>query len=267
MEIIPTILRISCPNIITIIGDKTKFWSKVEIAYSKRIDYIKKAIQDENYISLRKSFIDHLFLFKEDRDKSIAFLKDIDLKAKSIYDHLSNSKSNIDKLRSILEQLVLPETEDSKSNDRIAEIYAIDYLLSRKNIRIIELEYGLSNGKHIDCLIQNTDNNETVLVDFFSIIIDSSKVENSEKLGNFLISRIIKKYKTKTSNLKTLDCRFRVFPILWVDNIVLKENLDFLVDSESIINTEFCMLKGIENITEKKYHYVFGTIDELKYWG
>lgn len=46
-----------------------------------------------------------------------------------------------------------------------------------------------------------------------------------------------------------------------------KENLDLLLDSETILNTEFYILKGIENITDKKFNYLFGTVDELKYWG
>ena len=261
------IIKSNCPNIVSIIGGKVKFWSKVESGYLQRLALIQASIQEKNYISIRKTLIDNIILFKSERDKLSAFLRDIDFKVKTIYDNFSNNKTKVKELRIILKELILTDFKDSKSYDRIAEIYAINYLLSRKKIKIIELEYSLSNGKHIDCLIQNVENGENVLLDFVSINVDSSKVETPEKFGKFLADRIVKKYTEKTCNLKTLDYRFRVFPILWLEDRILKENFDLLVNSETNLNTEFYLLRGIENITEKKYHYLFGSIDELKYWG
>ena len=249
----------------TIIGTKKKFWSQVELKYLQRLVFIKRLIQDENYKLVRTSFIDNLIFFKAEKDKLTSFLHDIDISVKTLYDNFYESKSKVDKLRSILMQLILPIIEDSKAYDRIAEIYAINYLLCQKRIKIIELEYGLSNGKHIDCLIQNIENGENILLDFLSINVESNKVENQEKFGEFLIYRIKKKYTEKMFGLQALDYRFKVFPILWIEDKILKENFDFLFDSETILNTNFYMLRGIENITENKFHTVFGPIDEFKY--
>jgi len=263
---IQQLLEVNCPNIVTIIGKKVKFWSKVELRYLQRLNFIEELVQEKNYRSLRITLIDNLILFKSEREKLTAFLHDIDVIVKAINDNFYGCKTKIDKLRYILEQLILPEIESPKSYDRIAEIYAINYLLSQKRIRIIELEYRLSNGKHIDCLIQNIENGENFLLDFISINVDGSKVETSEKFGKWLTDKVIKKYSEKTINLKLLDYQFKVFPILWIENKILKENLELFEDSETNFNTEFYFLRGIENITENKYHTMFGSIKEMKYW-
>lgn len=265
MTNIQQMLKNKCPNIVTIIGEKAKFWSQVELTYLQRIEFIKGEIKDKNYITIRKSLIDDIILFKSERIKLTAFLFDIDLKVKTIYDNFYNNKRNVDKLRSILQQLVLPEKENPKSYDRIAEIYAIEYLLTRKHLKIVELEHGLSNGKHADCLIQVDENGEYLLLDFFSINVDTCRVESPEKFGKYLVDRIIKKYKSKTCNLQTLDYPFRLLPILWLEDKILKDNFDMLVDSETNLNTEFFTLRGIENITERKYHTLFGPISDFKY--
>lgn len=259
------ILNSNCPNIVSIVGNNDKFWSKVESRYLQRLAFLQTSIQEKNYLSIRKTLIDNIILFKSERNKLSAFLHDIDFKVKTIYDNFSSNKTKVDKLRPILKQIILTDFKESKSYDRIAEIYAIHYLISRKKIKIIELEYKLTNRKNIDCLVQNVENGEYILLDFVSI--NSSKVETPEKFGRWLADKIVLKYTQKTCNLVKLDYPFRVFPILWLEDKILKDNFDLLVDSETNLNTEFYILRGIENITDNKYHYIFGSIDELKYWG
>jgi hypothetical protein len=258
------IIKSKCPNIASIIGYNPRFWSKVESAYTQRLKLIKTSIEEGNYITVRKSLIDDMILFKKERPKLDALLSDIDLKSKTIYNSIQSDKKNVDKLRSILKELIIPEEKDSKSYDRVAEIYAIEYLLSRKNLKLIELEYKLTNGKRADCLIQNAENHEYVLYDFFSINIDTSKVEDIDNFGKLLVNRIISKYRSKTIDIET-QYPFRLLPILWIENIILKEYFDFLVDSETLLNTEFFMLRGIYNITDNQFLTLFGPIRDFKY--
>ena len=186
-----------CPNIVTIIGEKKKFWSKTENVYQKRLGYIKNEINKNKDISLRKSFIDNLIASKYEKNESLAFMREIDSRVKTIYDNFKNDKNLIDKFRQILEQLILPEEKESKSYDRIAEIFSIEYLISKKQLQIIQLEYKLDNGKQIDCLLKNIQNGINLLIDFYSINVDTNKVETPELFGKFLAERIIKKYLSK----------------------------------------------------------------------
>lgn len=259
------IIKSKCPNVVAIIGNKLKFWSSVESVYMERLEFIKKSIAEGNYIKLRKSLIDDMILFRKERTKLNAFLNDIDLKAKTIYESVLNDRKKVDKLRYILEQLILPEKVEPKSYDRIAEIYAIDYLLSRNHLELKDLEYNLTNGRQIDCLFQNTNTQEYILIDFVSINVDTDKVESAEKFAKFLANKLLNKYLYKTADLRTPHYPIRLLPVLWLEEKIFKEYFDLLVASETALNTEFFMLRGIHNVTDKKYQTIFGTISDFKY--
>jgi len=259
------LIKHKCPNISNIIGTKNQYWTNVQKVYIQRLEYIKHSAIVGNHNFFWKSIIDDMILFKKERTKLDSFLSDIDSKVKSIYDNICNDKKKVDKLRKILEQLILPQESESKSYDRIAEIYAINYLISQRHLKIIELEFLLQNRKRMDCLIQDTQNNGYLLIDIFSIKIDSSKVESSDNFLKFLSRKILNKYLDKTNNLDSCIYPIRVFPVLWIDQNFSKDYFDHLIDCETEINTEFYMIRGIHNITEDKYQTIFGTIKDLKY--
>ena len=52
-----------------------------------------------------------------------------------------------------------------------------------------------------------------------------------------------------------------------IEFIKASNTLECIVSILSALKADKPIALFSENITEKKYHYVFGTIDELKYWG
>ena len=264
---IKQILDKRCPNIVEIIGkDKIKFWSKVDLKYNSRLAFIKNELNNKRDVSIRKSIIDNLIASKDERNEAEAFLKEIDFRIGRVYEDFKRDNKLIDKFRHILQQLILTEIKDSKSIDRVGEIFAIDYIVLKKQLKIIELESKLENGKHLDCLVKSIDSDKIMFFDFLSINIDTCKVESQEGLSKLLIHRIVTKYEDKVKNIEKLNIPFKVFPILWLEIDLLRKYHSFLSESESILNTDFYVLTGIENITDENFQYKFGTINELNYW-
>ncbi|MBI9055980.1 MAG: hypothetical protein JEY96_19315 [Bacteroidales bacterium] len=260
MNEIQFILSSYCPDIVDIIGEKKKFWKKVRLKYLDRLSLIKNVtLEKKSYIS-RRSFLDNLISSKNESDESKAFMLDINYRVKNIYREISSKKELLDKLRSILEQLILPEIDEPKSYDRVGEIYALDYIISLENIEILEMEYKLENGKRIDCLLLNKGKNKKFLIDFLSINIDPEKVESSDGLTKLLLNRILPKYKQKTINLKTIDYSFKVLPIIWIEPELIEKYIGLFKESRTAINEEICTLIMFKSVTDNKYYFTFGQV-------
>lgn len=260
MNEIQLILYNYCPDVVNIIGEKKKFWKKVMTRYLDRLFLINNVvIERKSYIS-RRSFLDNLIFSKKESNESNNFMFDINERVKRIFKKIGSNKKLLDKLRSILEQLILPEIDEPKSYDRVGEIYALDYIISMENVEIIEMEFKLSNGKKADCLFLNKENQRKFLIDFVSINIDAEKVESSDSLANFLIKRIIRKYEQKTINLKAIDYEFRILPIIWTEPELIQKYNELFRESYSRINEEFCTLKSYKSVSDNKFYFTFGQV-------
>lgn len=256
------ILSTYCPNIVLIIGDKHKYWQDVNSKYLERLSFIKNEVKEHQSVTIRRSIIDNIIESRKQKEPK-EFLSDIDTKVKFINSKIENNKNLVDKLKRILQELIIPEKEESKSYDRVAEIYSIHYLLNLEVFQIVDMEYQLSNGKCIDCLIKEKSTGAHLLLDFVSIYADSSKIESDEKLVKLLAHRISRKYMKKTENLDSLPYNFRIFPIVWTEQHIINKYYDVFCNTSTEFSEEIFSLIGIQNITEDKYYYKFGPISKI----
>lgn len=247
-----------CPFMNQLLSQDKEFWERVYYKYIKKLNYLKSELRQNKSVETKKTFIDYLLEYRLGNHESIHLLKEIDNRANNVYNNLPFNLQN--KFKTVLRELIENfDNKQSKSFDRIAEIFSLHFIMDLKELEIIDLEYPLPNKKSIDCLLFDKKLNKEILIDFYSIHTRVEKIESSELFIKFLIKRITDKFKVKTENIGENDLinKIRILPIIWSDLDILIKYKDIFVESNTIINEEFFTLYGIRNSETNECFSIF----------
>lgn len=218
---------------------------KVNSQLSKRNEAIIEAKSD-----YETTFYDLLTLIKSDdnsrRTSSIGLLNLLNKLIEEYSFLIKNDTPLFFKLKKQLSDLF--RANGAKYLDKVGELACTLYLLKELNYaEIVDLEYKYEleiynkNSKDADLLFENKKTKEKILIDIFNISADFNKIENEEKLGQFLKLRVDKKRADKRFDSIYVNEKYEtafIQPFVWIFdlNTILKykEVLDVISSKDSL---------------------------------
>jgi hypothetical protein len=246
-----------CPKLYGLYNPTTKQKDKIEAVFKKRaVKMLSQTVTEEYWAS----FIELLLFAEEQRIEGTEFVKFVE---NSINEIIQSNKSTASFIRKNIHDMLTAIDDGARYRDYLSEIVVLATLLKNENIKLVQVEKKLINGKKADfCILVNGVEN---IIDVFSIDCEINRIKTDEDLITFIYHRAIEKLKKKQVDINNEN--LQLIPIIWgnIEEIVKFETaIKVLYDNNCFSNAfgPLVIIKEYENINT--WHYTILPINMLR---
>jgi len=201
------------PSFLSIFQPSKRQIKKIEERYNERHKIESNVIKSTGVFESETTIFDLFWQAKEDEKGSIAFLEFIEAICASLINKLEPELLRQLK-KTCFNAVINFDNQESRYLCSIGELALLEKLLSSDKIKLVKVEYELSNGKSFDFAIINRL--KISLIEVTNIFLDAELLKSEEEFQSFLNYRFVTKLADKFNDIPEKEkYSFGLLPLLW----------------------------------------------------